>query len=303
MPEEWRRHVAARPRCAALSALAAAIPALETASDRLLRRRLDACLWRRMLEASQYPALRRQFDSEGFVVLRGVIDRAKLAELTASLRKTYADQVANGAMFRGGGNLSGHLNCFPGADSRFVADGLRDYGVFDFVQQLSSQPLRAPNVGCNMNLPGSSAQNEHQDGYADTPFMIVNVAAVDTDNVNGATELLVATHRLTAKYWQLVLQAPERQRPKLKQGDVVIRTSTLWHRGMPNLSNIPRPMLAFSWEDGGSKQADPYAAHDGKIAFLPNRFRTDWKGRMIEQAFVAAPRLGSAVHIARSFFS
>lgn len=256
-----------------------------------------------MLEASQHSSLRRQFDSEGFVVLRDVIDRSKLADLAAAIRKTYADQVANGAMFRGGGNLSGHLNCFPGEASRFVWEAVRDYGVFDFVQSLSSGPLRLPNIGCNLNLPGSSAQNEHQDGYADTPFMIVNVAAVDTDNVNGATELLVNTHRQVAKYWQLVLQGPERRRPTLRQGDVVIRTSTLWHRGMPNLSPVPRPMLAFSWEDGGSKQADPYAAHDGKITFLPNRFRTDWKGRLIEQAFVAAPRLGSAVHIARSFFS
>lgn len=256
-----------------------------------------------MLEASQHSSLRRQFDSEGFVVLRDVVDRERLAELTAAIRKTYADQVASGAMFRGGGNLSGHLNCFPGECSRFVWETVRDSGVFDFVQSMAPGPLRMPNIGCNLNLPGSSAQNEHQDGYAETPFMIVNVAAVDTDNVNGATELLVNTHRQIAKYWEIVMQGPERRRPTLRQGDVVIRTSTLWHRGMPNLSDIPRPMLAFSWEEGGSKLADPYKAHDGQITFLPNRFRTDLKGRLIERAFVAAPRLGSAVHIARSFFA
>jgi len=255
------------------------------------------------LTSPELDLLRRQFELEGYVVIPSVVSRSRLAELTAKLRSTYRDFVAGGAMFTGGGNRSGHLNCFPGQESRFVADALREKGIFDFVQSLSPTPLRAPNIGCNLNLPGSHAQNEHVDGYASAPFLIANVAAVDTDLSNGATELLVGTHRSTLKYWQLALQQPPRRRPSLQQGDVVVRISTLWHRGMPNPSPDPRPMLAFTWEDGGSSLVDPYAAHGGQITFLPNRFGTDWKGRLVEQAFVAAPRLGTAYHLARSLFS
>jgi hypothetical protein len=61
-------------------------------------------------------------------------------------------------------------------------------------------------------------------------------------------------------------------------------------------------MLAFTWEDGGSKEEDPYAIHGGRITFLPNRYAMDWKGRMIERAFVAAPRLGTAFRAAKSLF-
>lgn len=253
--------------------------------------------------SSELALLRRRFELEGYVVLPNVVGRSSLAELASKLRGTYRDFVAGGAMFTGGGNRSGHLNCFPGQDSRFVADALREKGVFDFVRSLSLTPLRAPNIGCNLNLPGSHAQNEHVDGYSAAPFLIANVATVDTDPSNGATELLVGTHRSTLKYWQLALQQPPRRRPSLRQGDVVVRVSTLWHRGMPNLSQEPRPMLAFTWEDGGSPLTDPYTAYGGQITFLPNRFGTDWKGRLVEQAFVAAPRLGAAFHLARSLFS
>jgi hypothetical protein len=71
---------------------------------------------------------------------------------------------------------------------------------------------------------------------------------------------------------------------------------------MPNYSAAPRPMLAFTWEDGGTTLADPYAVHDGRITFLPNRYRPSWQGKLVERAFVAAPRLGSAYRAARSLF-
>jgi hypothetical protein len=255
------------------------------------------------LDPTQFTALRQQFELDGYVLLKGVVSPPRLAELTSDVRRAYRDAVASGSMFVGGGNVSGHLNCFPGEGSRFVWEALREQGVFDFVQSLSRAPLRLPNIGCNLNLPGSAQQNEHVDGYAASPFPIVNLAAVDTDLTNGATELLVGTHWQTSKYWQIALQRPLRRRPSLAQGDALVRISTLWHRGMPNRSTEPRPMLAFTWENGGSTQPDPYAAHGGRITFLPNRFRTDWKGRLVEQAFFTAPRLGTAYHIARSFFA
>lgn len=255
------------------------------------------------LDRSLFAFLRQRFASDGYLLLKDVVPKPELAQLTSSLRRVYRDAVSSGTLFSGGGNVSGHLNCFPGEGSRFVLESLRDQGVLELVQSLSAETLRLPNIGCNFNLPGSAPQNEHVDGYAASPFLIANVAAVDTDLTNGATELLVGTHQRASKYWQIALQRPLRRRPRLEAGDVVIRVSTLWHRGMPNPSNEPRPMLAFTWEDGGSPLADPYAIHDGRITLLPNRFRTDWKGRLAEQAFVAAPRLGTALHIARSFFA
>jgi ectoine hydroxylase-related dioxygenase (phytanoyl-CoA dioxygenase family) len=129
----------------------------------------------------------------------------------------------------------------------------------------------------------------------------LNVATVDTDLGNGAMEIVPLSHQRNFKYWEIALKHTDRARLLMKQGDALIRISTLWHRGMPNRSAEPRPMLAFTWEDGGSKLADPYAQHVGRITFLPNRFETSWRGRLAERAFVVAPRVGTAYRVVRSF--
>jgi len=244
----------------------------------------------------------RSFEENGYLTFEGLVDKAKLAALSRELFEGYIRESTNGRLFQGGGTVSGHLNCFPGSGSRFVYSALEEHGVFELVRALSPAPLRAPNIGCNFNLPGSHSQNDHVDGDPARPFLVVNVATVDTDLTNGAMEVLAKTHRRTLPYWKLLLENPERLRIGMKQGDVLIRVSTLWHRGMPNLSPRPRAMLAFTWEDGGSHADDPYRIHDGHIKFLPNRYGTDWAGRLRERAFSASPRIGTAYLAIRSLF-
>lgn len=246
--------------------------------------------------------LRKAFAEEGYLKFEGLVSRAAVAQLSQKITGEFERQRQDGRLFVGGGTVSGHLNCFPGAESRFVYEELQQSGILEIVRALSTSVLRAPNIGCNLNLPHSAAQNEHVDGYASQPFLIVNVAAVDTDLVNGAMQVLRRTHTSESKYWQILLTRPERLRVCMQQGDVVIRTSTLWHRGMPNRSDKPRPMLAFTWEDGGSSREDPYQVHEGRITFLPNRYNTDLKSRLRERAFVAMPAIGTAYHALRSFF-
>ncbi|HET7539192.1 MAG TPA: phytanoyl-CoA dioxygenase family protein [Polyangiaceae bacterium] len=247
-------------------------------------------------------SLRKTFADEGYLTFYGVISKPQLTELSQRIGEAYDQQRQEGRLFSGGGTLSGHLNCFPGAASRFVYEQLCKSGIVEIVRGLSPSATRAPNIGCNLNLPGSHAQNEHVDGYASQPFLVVNVAAVDTNLENGAMEILRGTHRAEYKYWQILMERPQRIRVSMRPGDVVIRTSALWHRGMPNRTEKPRPMLAFTWEDGGSSREDPYDIHGGQITFLPNRFKTDLTSRIREQAFVAMPALGTAYHAVRSFF-
>lgn len=246
--------------------------------------------------------LHETYARDGYLILEGVVPEARLAELYRSLLKTFDSELRAGRLFNGGGLISGHLNCFPGAESRFVYDTLLERGVIDLVRALAPAAVRLPNVGCNMNLPGSHPQNVHMDGYAATPFPIVNIAAVDTDLGNGAMEMMPGTQQKAYKYWELVLDQPPAIRPALKRGDIVIRSSMLWHRGMPNLSARPRPMLALTWEDGGSQEADPYALHGGRISFFPNRYEPTAFGRLKERAFIAAPSLNSTLRFVRSFF-
>jgi len=240
------------------------------------------------------------FARDGHLTLPNVVSKSRLAVLTEQLRGEYTRARAAGELFSGGGTISGHLNCFPGAQSRFVYDELEQYGVFDFVRKLSPSATRMPNIGCNLNLPNSSAQNPHADGYAASAFLIVNVVPVDTDLENGAMEVTPGTHLREYKYWQYALSGKPAIRMPASAGDVIVRSSMLWHRGMPNRSKAIRPMLAFTWEDGGSELTDPYTAHGGKITLLTNRYAQNLSGRLRERAFASLPALGKGYLFVRS---
>lgn len=252
------------------------------------------------LTRQQVADLSGSFAADGYAILPGIVSKEALEQLTERLLAEFARAKQAGELFAGGGMISGHLNCFPGEVSRFVYEALEQSGVIDLIRTLSPQAIRMPNVGCNMNLPGSSSQNNHIDGYASSPFMIANVAPMDTSIFNGALELTPGTHLVDYKYWQFVLARRPPRRVALRTGDVLIRSSALWHRGMPNRSKAIRPMLGFTWEEGGSLLDDPYSAHGGKIRFLQNRYTTDLAGQLRERAFAALPALGSTYLFVRS---
>jgi len=257
------------------------------------------------MSRAELDAYKKAFAEDGYVVIKGVVPRDKLADVHARIIAEYARQKADGTLFNGGGGLSGHLNCFPGEAARFVYDALQQRGVVDLVRELSPKSVREPYLGCNLNLPGSVTQQIHMDRTFRNEFMIINVSVVDTDLVNGATGVVPGSHKKFYKYWQWVLLGKGRAHKRLpsEAGDVLVRVSNLWHRGMPNLSSQPRPMLAFTWDGGGNPLADPFAEHDGQIKFFPNWFAPTRSGRIIERMFVSAPLTYKTYRFVNSIFS
>jgi hypothetical protein len=256
----------------------------------------------RRLPEAELSRARQEFADQGYFVLRNLVSAQQLGELQQALASEFATASSSGALFSGGGQLSGHLNCFPGMGARFAYDTLQERGILDLMKQLHSSVLRMPNVGCNYNLPGSHTQHYHIDRPFAREFMITNVAVVDTVIENGAIDVIPGTHKRFYRYTQFVLQRRHRDsvRVPMKRGDVLVRSSNVWHRGMTNRTSVPRPMLAFTWEDGGSDQPDPFSANDGKVRFLPNWFKPTRVGRLRERLFVRVPITYSALRFARS---
>jgi ectoine hydroxylase-related dioxygenase (phytanoyl-CoA dioxygenase family) len=249
-------------------------------------------------------AIKRTFDEDGFVIFRNVVSRERLSQLRDRLQQEFDRAKGSGALFSGGGLISGHLNCFPGEESRFVYETLEQQGIIDVVKALFPKATRLPNVGCNFNLPNSVAQHYHMDRNFLDHFMIANVAVVDTDLTNGAIDLVPGTHKKFYKFWRFAVERPHRasKRVPMKQGDVMVRTSNVWHRGMPNHTAVARPMLAYTWEDGGTTQGDPFKQEGGKIVFRQNWYRPDFLGRLRERTFVTAPLTYSAYRFVGSLF-
>jgi hypothetical protein len=235
--------------------------------------------------------LKRTFAEQGYLTFPNVVPKDRLRRLHRQLADAFEEGKGSGRLLSGGGTISGHLNCFPGEAARFAYDCLEASGIVDLIKVLFPKATRLPNVGCNFNLPHSVAQHYHADrNYLDY-FLIANVAVVDTTIQNGAIDMIPGTHKKFYKYWRFALERASRgsKRIEMKQGDVLIRTSNVWHRGMPNFTDAPRPMLAFTWEDGGSIHPDPFGVDGGTITFRQNWYRPTKLGRLRERTFVAAP--------------
>jgi ectoine hydroxylase-related dioxygenase (phytanoyl-CoA dioxygenase family) len=93
---------------------------------------------------------------------------------------------------------------------------------------------------------------------ATPPFaLVINVLPVDVSPHNGSTEIWPGTHRDTSVFYQSgdikVSEEKLAEQRKVspgfqytaRAGSVVIRDMRLWHAGMPNLSDTPRPMIAM----------------------------------------------------------
>lgn len=250
-------------------------------------------------------ALRRTFAEEGYVVLRGVISKPILHDVQRRLTEEFNTWKSSSESFRGGGLLSGHLNCYPGEAARGVYQELEHSGTFALARALFPTKPGQTRLGCNFNLPGSVAQHYHMDGIYLENFLVVNVAVVDTRIENGAIDVIPKTHQRFYRYWEFAAGRVYRgsTRLPLSAGDVLIRTSTLWHRGMPNYTSTARPMLAFTMGEKGVDLPDPFAPNGGRVQFQTNWFSTSLLGRLRERTTVAVPITYSAYRFAHSLLS
>ena len=187
--------------------------------------------------------LEQELAENGYSVIRGVVSKEPLSEFNARLAKAYDrsrevrgrrhDRRPSQLLPRRGGPL--HLR---------GARRLWDCGSRSAMRHGKRCNLRAQ---VNYNLPGSSPQHYHMDSLFADEFLLCNVAIVDTDEINGAIDVLPTTNREFYPYWRFALERKSQlsTRVVLEQGDLMVRTSNLWHRGMPNKTATVRPMMAL----------------------------------------------------------
>lgn len=254
------------------------------------------------LSNSDVAAAKEELRRVGYTVVRGVVPADKLAEFSEQLTAEYERARASGDLFDGGGSYSGHLNCFPGERSRFAYEAIRNHAIFEVIADFAGAAVEQLRVTANYNLAGSAVQHFHPDGLYTEAFLICNVAVVDTDLDNGAIDMIPETHHRFYKFWRYALNRKWRasQRVPMKQGDVLLRISTVWHRGMPNTTTTARPMLSFTFGESVAPASDPFALNNGEVRFTPNWYGTDRRSQLQEKVFVAMPWVYSSSRFARS---
>ena len=202
---------------------------------------------------------------EGYVVLNDIVAPTHLATLRDRMLEDLATILAReDAPFNfNAGNVQQDPPPFP---PYLFQDVLLNDLVIQVTKAMLGSGVKNNFYSGNTALPGERTQPVHPDvpqlwpdlESATPPFgYVVNIPVVDMTPENGSTELWPGTHHDTTLSEdkgdiKVPVEALERRRtsyppvqPSLRCGGVLIRDIRLWHRGMPNRTPAPRPMIAM----------------------------------------------------------
>jgi len=178
-------------------------------------------------------------------------------------------------------NWSGHLNLIVGGLSKSIMSDLENQRSLQYLEDFFKIRLEGKEVilGINLNMPGSKPQHIHMDGSFEEEHHILNITLVDTDITNGAIEIFPNTDLMKLNYGQFLFKGLKKGgvRVETKSGCGLLRTSRLWHRGMPNLTNVCRPMLSVVFHDRDTPEGRRIAANRDSLTRGPIRMSpTQW---------------------------
>ncbi len=199
----------------------------------------------------------REVLEEGFCVLRGHFAREKME----AWREAFAPLLARHI------EREGHrLNRGPGryyVTLPFVApfadpEVYEDDDVLGVVRGLVGEDATLVQLATDTPLLGSDYQDVHRDapplfpewGRETPPFQLaVNFPLVDVTPENGPFEITRGTHLMSKEEGLRRMESGEvRLEPLLmRAGDVMIRDVRGLHRGTPNRTGEPRPMVVLGY--------------------------------------------------------
>jgi ectoine hydroxylase-related dioxygenase (phytanoyl-CoA dioxygenase family) len=208
-------------------------------------------------DAAQLDALADEARRESFCVLRGHFD----ADLVAAWREAFAP-LLEAHIAREGHRLNrGAARYYvtlpfrePFADPRVY----EDEDVLGVCARLVGADMQLHQLATDTPLKGSEYQDVHRDVLPlfpetgrETPLfqLAVNFPLVDVTEENGPFEVARATHMLTKAeaLSRIESGAARLEALTMKAGDVMIRDVRALHRGTPNRTDTPRPMVVLGY--------------------------------------------------------
>jgi ectoine hydroxylase-related dioxygenase (phytanoyl-CoA dioxygenase family) len=206
-------------------------------------------------DESTRDALAASFERDGFVVLREHFPRARMQAWREAFEPLLAPHVAQDANGnRGPGRYYVTLP-FEGlfADPAIVCDD----DIIGIVERVAGRDPVMCQLATDTPVLGSANQDWHRDTpplFDDAPEtpsfqLAVNFPLVDVDDANGPLETTRGTHRLSRDAAMAELEAGRvaAERVPMQLGDVMIRDVRGLHRGTPNLTDTPRPMVVIGY--------------------------------------------------------
>ena len=204
---------------------------------------------------AELASLATQFDSDGMVVLRRHFPKETLLKWRNAFDVLLEQRLRESATAVRGPNRHYITLPFAGdfADEAIFADP----DVLGIVERVAGDEPVMCQLASDTPLHGSDYQDVHRDtpalfdGFPETPSfqLAVNFPLCDVTPENGPFETTLGTHRMPDKQAQEAYrtgQAPMHT-ITMELGDVMIRDVRALHRGTPNLTKAPRPMVVIGY--------------------------------------------------------
>ena len=202
----------------------------------------------------------RDFHRDGFCLLRGLLPVEKIKNWASNFAPflerhllTPADPTVRGAQrfyitlpFKQ-----------PYADPEFFENET----IMAIVKRLAGADFVMCQLATDTPLLGSEFQEIHADApplfpeeNTETPSfqLAMNFALCDVTLENGPTEIARGTHRIRKEMsMQKIVEGKSKLEPiQMKMGDVLLRDVRGLHRGTPNQTKVPRPMVVIGYSRG-----------------------------------------------------
>lgn len=194
---------------------------------------------------------------DGFVVLKGHFPKDKIKKWSEACLPLLERQIE----LEGGVTSRGpkrYYVTFPFAAPFADPAVYEDPDVLAIVEKLVGKGFVMCQLASDTPMLGSDFQEIHRDcpplfpefGIETPPYQLAfNFPLVDVTPENGPLEIIRGTHLLSREQGMKLLESNEAQIEQvyLEMGDVMIRDVRTLHRGTPNKTNAPRPMVVIGY--------------------------------------------------------
>jgi ectoine hydroxylase-related dioxygenase (phytanoyl-CoA dioxygenase family) len=194
---------------------------------------------------------------DGFCILPEHFPQETLAVWRASFTPLLEEHIAREGHMRNRGAARYYVTLpfvAPFADPAIYEDP----DVLAIVGQLAGADFTMVQLATDTPLSGSEYQEVHRDtpplfpetGKETPPFQLaVNFPLVEVTPENGPFEVARATHLLPKEEALRLIETGERKLEALtmRLGDVMVRDVRALHRGTPNRTHVPRPMVVIGY--------------------------------------------------------
>lgn len=207
-------------------------------------------------DAADQDRLAADLNRDGICVLPGLFDKSVVATWAEAFAELLAERQNRPGGLAPREQARYYLTlpwALPFADERIFANPV----ILGILNRVFAQEYVMVQLGADVPLLGSDYQEIHRDYrplFTDdfvTPLyaLAINFPLIEVNEENGPFEMARGTHVLPREVGLQKVASGEipMETFPMQIGDVMIRTPLALHRGTPNRTNAPRPMVVMGY--------------------------------------------------------